>query len=358
MIQWNLQQFAGEKTEKPTPQKLLEARRKGQVAKSPELASAMVVLGAVLTMKLLAGFYIDNLIHYMQVGFSQNLSLSLTDGNARNLFMSVLLFAAKISLPVVGVVFVVGFAASWLQVGGIFTVEPITPKLEKLNPITGFKRIFSQRTLVELIKSLIKITMIGYLVYNEIIGELGRMSDLIRMETAGIMATIGDIAYAVLWKSALLLLLLALFDTLYQRYDHEKSLRMSKEEIKEEYKRTEGNPTIKGKIKERQRAMAMRRMMQEVPKADVIITNPTHYAIAIQYDAESMEAPVVLAKGVDELAQRIKQIARENGVILVENKPLAQTLYRMVEIGAAIPQELFQAVAEVLAYVYKLKRKV
>lgn len=358
MIQWNLQQFAGEKTERPTPRKLQEARRKGQIARSPELASAMIVLGAVLTLKLLAGFYIDNLTNFMQISFSQNFSLALTDGNARQLFVSVLLFVGKMSLPIVGVVFVIGFAASFLQVGGILTMEPITPKLEKLNPISGFKRIFSQRTLVELIKSLIKVSMIGYIVYNEITGKMGRLSDLMRMETADIVSVIGDIAFSILWKSALLLLVLALFDYLYQRYDHEKSLRMSKEEIKEEYKKTEGNPTIKGKIKERQRAMAMRRMMQDVPKADVVITNPTHFAIAIQYDAQHMDAPIVLAKGMDELAQRIKQIARENRVTLVENKPLAQTLYRSVEIGGAIPQELFQAVAEVLAYVYRLKRKV
>lgn len=358
MIQWNLQQFAGEKTEKPTPRKLQEARRKGQIARSPELASAMIVLGAVLTLKLLAGFYMDNLTNYMQISFSQNLSLALTDGNVRQLFVSVLLFVGKMSLPVVGVAFITGFTASYLQVGGIFTMEPIMPKLEKLNPISGFKRIFSQRTVVELIKSLIKVSMIGYIVYIEITGEIGRLSDLMRMETADIVSVIGDIAFSILWKSALLLLALALFDYFYQRYDHEKSLRMSKEEIKEEYKKTEGNPMIKGKIKERQRAMAMRRMMQDVPKADVVITNPTHFAIAIRYDADRMDAPIVLAKGIDELAQRIKQIARENEVVLVENKPLAQTLYRSVDIGGAIPQELFQAVAEVLAYVYRLKRKV
>lgn len=358
MIRWNLQQFAGEKTEKPTPRKLQEARKKGQIPRSPELASALVILGAVLTLKVLGGYYIDNFKGYLKLSLSQNLSFVLTEGNVRDLFMSAAWFTAKLTLPIAGVVFVFGFFASYLQVGGLFTLEPITPKLEKLNPIEGFKRIFSQRTLIELAKSLLKVTAVGYVVYQTIMGQLGQMADLTRVDVPGILSIIGGITFSILWKSALILLTLAIFDYLYQRYDTMKSLRMSKDDIKEEYKKTEGNPTIKGKIKERQRAMAMRRMMQDVPRADVVITNPTHFAIAIQYDAQQMDAPVVLAKGMDDLAQRIKQVARDNAIVLVENKPLAQTLYRTVEIGGAIPQELFQAVAEVLAYVYRLKRKV
>lgn len=358
MIRWNLQQFAGEKTEKPTPRKLQEARKKGQIPRSPELSSALILLGSVLVIKLMSGFYIDNLLTYLKVSFTTNLSLLLTEGNSNRLFTDVLLETAKLTLPIIAVVFAVGFLAVYLQVGGIFTVEPVKPKLEKINPLAGFKRIFSQRTLVELLKSLIKVTLLGYIVYDEIMNKIVHISNLTRKETPDMLGVVGSITFAVLWKSALLLLALAIFDFFYQRYDHQRSLRMSKEEIKEEFKKTEGNPTIKGKIRERQRAMAMRRMMQEVPKADVVITNPTHFAVALQYDGDRMEAPVVLAKGIDEVAQRIKQIARENGVVLVENKSLAQTLYRTVEIGGTIPQELFQAVAEVLAYVYRLKRKV
>lgn len=358
MIQWNLQQFAGEKTEKPTPRKLQEARRKGQVPRSPELSSALILLGSILAIKMMGGFYITNLLDYLKNSFTKNLSVNLTEGSTSRLFWDQMLVTAEFTLPILGAVFVIGFVAAYLQVGGMFTVEPIVPKLEKLNPIQGFQRIFSQRTLVELLKSLIKVGLVGYVAYSSIVGEIVRFSNLTRMEVPGILAAVGSITFSVFWKCSLLLLVLAIFDMLYQRYDHEKSLRMSKDELKEEYKKTEGNPTIKGKIKERQRAMAMRRMMQDVPKADVVITNPTHFAIAIQYDGEQMEAPLVLAKGVDEIAQRIKQVAKDNGVILVENRPLAQTIYRTVEIGQAIPQELFQAVAEVLAYVYRLKRKV
>ncbi|WP_018132545.1 flagellar biosynthesis protein FlhB [Effusibacillus pohliae] len=358
MIRWNLQQFAGEKTEKPTPRKLQEARKKGQIPKSPELSSALILLGSILALKLMGGFYIDNLLGYLKTSFTTNLFFSLTEGNAHQLFLDSLLMTARLALPILGVVFAVGFLAVFLQVGGVFTLEPITPKLEKLNPLQGLQRIFSQRSLIELLKSLLKVGLIGYLAYGTIAGEIGQLSNLTRMDIRGILAVVGDMMFAVLWKCAFLLLVLAVFDYLYQRYEHERSLRMSKQELKEEFKKTEGNPTIKSKIKERQRALAMRRMMHDVPKADVVITNPTHFAVAIQYDGERMEAPVVLAKGTDELAQRIKQVARENGVTLVENKPLAQTLYKTVEIGEMIPQELFQAVAEVLAYVYRLKRKV
>ncbi|MFC4768801.1 flagellar biosynthesis protein FlhB [Effusibacillus consociatus] len=358
MIQWNLQQFAGEKTEKPTPRKMQEARTKGQIPRSVELPSALILLGTILLIKLMGGFYIENLLGYLKHSFTTNLSFFLTEANTTRLFWDVLLVTALFVLPVLGVVLVVGFFAVYLQVGGIFTVEPITPKWEKLNPIEGLKRIFSQRTLIELLKSLLKVGLVGYIAYDSIMGELVRFSNLTRMEAAGILQVVGEITFAIFWKCALLLLALAIFDYFYQKYDHERSLRMSKEEVKEEFKKTEGNPTIKGKIKERQRAMAMRRMMQDVPKADVVITNPTHYAIAIQYAGDKMDAPIVVAKGVDEIAQRIRRIARENNVVLVENKPLAQTLYKTAEIGDTIPQELFQAVAEVLAYVYRLKRKV
>ncbi|GAX90539.1 flagellar biosynthesis protein FlhB [Effusibacillus lacus] len=358
MIKWNLQQFAGEKTEKPTPRRLQEARKKGQVPRSPELQSALILLGSILIIKMMSGFYIDNFLSYMKHSLTANLTLQLTEGNAGRLFADMGLVSVKFTLPIVAIVFVIGFMTAYLQVGSHFTVEPIIPKLEKMDPIQGVKRIFALRTLVELAKSIIKILLVGYLVYDSIVSEIGSLSNLSRMDIPSILSVVGGITFEILWKSALLLLVLAIFDFFYQRYDHERSLRMSKEDIKDEFKKTEGNPTIKGKIKERQRAMAMRRMMQEVPKADVVITNPTHFAVAIQYDGDKMEAPVVIAKGTDDLAQRIKQIAKENGVVLVENKPLAQTLYKTVEIGETIPQELFQAVAEVLAYVYRLKRKV
>lgn len=358
MIKWDLQQFAGEKTEKPTPRKLQDARQKGQVPRSPDLASALILLGSLLAIKLLGGFYISNFSLLLQANFSEKMYYSLTGENVHMLFQDIFIEVAKLCLPIIGVVFVIGFFANYLQVGSIFSVEPITPKLSKLNPIEGFKRIFSQRTLVELVKSLLKVALIGYVVYATISAEVPNLSGLMRMEIPDILARLGDVTFSVLWKSILVMLVLALFDYLYQRYDHTRSLRMSKDDLKEEYKKTEGDPTIKGKIKERQRAMAMRRMMQDVPKADVVITNPTHFAIALRYDASNMEAPVILAKGMDEVAQRIKQVARENGVTLVENRPLAQTLFRTTEIGGTVPAELFQAVAEVLAYVYRLKRKV
>ncbi|BCJ85277.1 flagellar biosynthesis protein FlhB [Effusibacillus dendaii] len=358
MIRWDLQQFAGEKTEKPTPKRLQDARKKGQIPRSPELSSAVILLSAILLLKMMSGFYITNLTDFTKNSLTTDLMMWLTEGNTHRLFLNLMLVTAKLVLPILAVVLIVGFLAVYLQVGGIFTIEPITPKFEKINPIAGFKRIFSVRTLAELAKSLMKVVLIGYVVYDTVTQQIRSFSNLTRLEPGGILAAIGDTTYTIIWKCALLMLVLAVFDYFFQRYDHERSLRMSKEDIKEEFKKSEGNPLIKGKIKERQRAMAMRRMMQDVPKADVVITNPTHFAVAVQYDGDRMEAPIVLAKGIDEVAQRIKQTAREHGVLLVENRPLAQTLYRTVDIGQQIPEDLFQAVAEVLAYVYRLKRKV
>jgi flagellar biosynthetic protein FlhB len=262
----------------------------------------------------------------------------------------------KTALPVMMIIAIISLAANLLQVGFVFSFEPLMPQLDRINPISGFQRLFSLRSLVELVKSLCKIAIIGYFVYRFIAREIVQVPQLISADLADSLRVSSGLIVDLALEIGAVILVLAALDYFYQWWEHTKSLKMSKQEVKEEFKQTEGNPQIKGKIKERQRAMAMRRMMQEVPKATAVITNPTHFAVAIRYD-KSMSAPEVVAKGQDFLAERIKQVARENRVTVVENKPLARALYATVEVGETIPQELYQAVAEVLAYVFRLKRR-
>ncbi|MGZ4133586.1 MAG: flagellar biosynthesis protein FlhB [Tumebacillaceae bacterium] len=350
--------FNGEKTEKATPRKRDDARQKGQVAKSQEFGQVATLFAGVLTLKLLSGTYFSQMLDLFQKQLTNGLSYDLTQKSLIPLFMQVCMILMKLILPVAGVILVVGVFASYMQVGTLFTLKPLMPDLSKINPLQGFKRIFSLRTVVELIKSLLKMALISYLIYSSLMGDWERVSQLGQMSPGDMVTVVGGLVYSIFWKVGLGMFAIALFDFLYQRFDFEKSLRMSKQEIKEEYKQSEGSPEVKGKIKERQRAMAMRRMMASVPQADVVITNPTHFAIALKYDPDKMESPQVIAKGIDEVAQRIKKVAKDNNVVMVENRPLAQTLYKTVEIGEGIPGDLFQAVAEVLAYVYRLKGKV
>lgn len=211
------------------------------------------------------------------------------------------------------------------------------------------------RSLFQFVKTLFKLLIIGYLVYSTIWGYRGSLSALGHISVEDMFHFTAQLTMNLGFKIAAALIVLAVLDYMYQRYEHEKNLKMSKQDIKDEYKKMEGDPLIKGKIRERQRRMALQRMMQEVPKADVIITNPTHFAVALKYDGSKMDAPQVIAKGQDYVALRIKEIAKEHGVITMENKPLARALFQRTEIGETIPADLFQAVAEVLAYVYRIK---
>ncbi|ARU62471.1 flagellar biosynthesis protein FlhB [Tumebacillus avium] len=358
MICLDLQLFAGEKTEKATPKKRQDARQKGQVARSQEFGQAIVLLIGLFCLKLMSGTFLTELVEQFRVRLSGGLSYQLSEQTIAPLFLDLTLTVAMLVLPIGGAVMVIGGFVAYFQVGSLFTMKPLMPDIKKIDPIQGFKRMFSMRTFVELLKSLLKMTIVSVIVYLELMSDWKRVSQLGSMEVLDMLSVVGSLAFDIFWKVGVAILVLAIFDLFYQRFDFEKNLRMSKQEVKEEYKQTEGSPEIKGKIKERQRQMAMRRMMADVPQADVVITNPTHYAIAIKYDAEKMEAPQVVAKGIDETAQRIKKVAKEANVVMVENRPLAQTLYKTVEIGESVPGELFQAVAEVLAYVYRLKGKV
>ncbi|MFD2212836.1 flagellar biosynthesis protein FlhB [Metabacillus endolithicus] len=355
LLRLDLQFFAGEKTEKATPRKKQDARKKGQVAKSADVNTAISLLAIFLSFLFIGAFMRDRILLMMRGTFQDYLLIELSDQNVHDLFITLAYQSAIILAPVMGVALVAGILANYLQVGFLFSTEAIQMKLNKLDPIQGFKRIYSMRAIVELLKSLLKITFVGFVTFSVLWLDIENVLRLSHMTVEQSLIYIATLTVKMGLFASAALLLLSLLDYLYQRYDYEKNLKMSKQDIKDEYKKSEGDPLIKSKIKQRQREMAMRRMMQDVPNADVVITNPTHYAIALKYDETKMDAPFVVAMGVDLVAQKIKEVAKANDVVMVENRPLARALYAQVDIGQAIPDEFFQAVAEIIAYVYQAK---
>lgn len=358
LLKLDLQFFSGEKTEKATPKKREDARKKGQSAKSQDINTAVVLL-AVFLFLLFAGSYLKKgIFSLFKSSFQDFLLMDVTEGNLQIIFLRILMELALYLGPIMLVAVIAGVAANLFQVGFMFTAEAIQPKLDKINPLSGFKRIFSMRAIVELLKSILKIGFIGIVTFTVLWKRMDEILVLSQKPVAVALMTLGSLTVQMGLFASGALLFLAVLDFLYQKYDFEKNIRMSKQDIKDEYKNSEGDPQIKSRIKQRQREMAMRRMMQEVPKADVVITNPTHFAIAIKYDEVKSDAPFVVAKGVDFTAQKIKLIAKENDVVTIENRPLARALYSQTDIGDTIPEEFFKAVAEILAFVYRAKNKI
>lgn len=357
-MKMNLQYFAGEKTEKATPRKRQDSRKKGHVAKSNELPSAIIFFMMFILFFLLGSFLANRFILLYQKVLNQYLLWEATPANVNLIFIEFTNDLFWVVTPIFAISLIGGIAGNLVQVGFLMTGEPLKVNLNKLNPIEGAKRIFSVRAFVELLKSLLKISLISYIAFSVIWDKKDGLLELHHYELIEILKFTGSLLLEMGIKTSLLLIILSILDYIYQKYDYEKNIRMSKQDIKDEYKKTEGDPLIKAKIKERQRQMAMRRMMHSIPEADVVITNPTHFAIAVSYKAGDMDAPVVVAKGMDYVALKIKEVAAEHGISTVENKWLARTLYYQVEIGHPIPEELYQAVAEVLAYVYRLKGNV
>ena len=351
---FDLQRFAGgEKTEEPTAKKRADARKKGQVGRSQELNTAFVLLVGFFTLKLLWDSIYLSIASYTTYVFT-NLNQSVDTENIIHIFIGIIVVLAKTTFPVMFAIMLIGLAINFFQVGLTFNTESIEFKLDKLNPINGFGRIFSKRSLVELAKSFFKILVIGFFLYRFIHEQILAMPQFMFFDLTTSLALVAEIIFQMAFIVIGVIMIMALMDYGYQKWQTTQDLKMTKQEVKDEMKQSEGDPQIKGKIRQKQRQMAMARMMKEVPKADVIVTNPTHYAIALSYQ-QGMSAPLVVAKGQDLVAQRIKEIAREARVPIIENKPLARAIYAAVQIGDAIPQELYQAVAEVLAYVYRLK---
>ncbi|MGI6113224.1 MAG: flagellar biosynthesis protein FlhB [Mahellales bacterium] len=354
-----MQLFADEeKTEPATPKKRKEVREKGQVAKSNEVNSVIILVLGFLALRLFIGNMATEIFGFSrQILTTQEVDNEVfTVDGIHNLMLDVVITTVKICIPVFLAILIGGLAANYLQVGFLFSLKPLTPNLNRINPIEGAKRIFSKRALIELVKSLAKVGIVSYVGYSELREQFSNIPLLLELDLRNSVIIIGQGIFMVVMKISMALMAIAAFDYFFQRRDFEKNIRMSKYELKQELKQTEGDPLIRGRIKDRQREIARRRMMQAVPTADVVITNPVHYAVALKYEQDKNEAPVVVAKGQGYIALKIKEVAALNRVHIVENKPLARSLYSMVAIGQEIPQELYQAVAEILAYVYSLKR--
>ena len=362
----DLQWFAkdgpgGEKTEPATAKKLKDAREEGKVAKSKELTAAFDLIVLFLVLKIFVAFLGERFILVFQQNYQMIpdfVSMNAKDVSGQaisNLISNTLTQILIACFPFFAFGFVITIVISIYQVGWKVTTKPMQPKLDKFNPLQGFKRIFSKDSIFELLKAILKIALIIYIAYASIKDEAANIFILYEISLMQAIMLCGSIIINTGLKISIAYLIIGLADFIYQKYKFNEEMKMTKQEVKDEFKNTEGNPEIKGRQRQRMREVSQRRMMQDVPKADVVITNPTHYAVAIKYDAQTAKAPIVLAKGEDYLAQKIKETAKENHVEIVENKPLARMLYANVEIGEEIPPELYQAVAEVLAMVYNMK---
>ncbi|MFQ5508687.1 MAG: flagellar biosynthesis protein FlhB [Leptospirillia bacterium] len=345
-----------EKTEAATPKRREDARKKGQVGKSRELPMAAGLLAA-------GGFFwvggptmLGKLADLMKIHFSGLIRADLSIQSFHSLFTSTAETALLIMLPLLAVMVVSGVLSNIVQTGPLISLTPLAPKFSKISPMQGIKRMFSATTLMELLKSIFKLLVIAGTVYYVVNGEMARVPSLTGMEVARLVPYIGGLALEMALATGLVLLMLALIDLGFQRFDHEKKIRMTKDEIRREMKEMEGDPMVRARIRSVQREAARKRMMAEVPEADVVVTNPTHLAVALKYESASMAAPRVVAKGAGFVARKIKELAAEHGVPVMEDKPLARALYKGVEVGQEVPYNLYQAVAEVLAFVYRLNR--
>ncbi|MDF2557288.1 MAG: flagellar biosynthesis protein FlhB [Bacillales bacterium] len=344
--------MSGEKTEKATPHKRKEARDKGQVAKSNEVSTALTLLFSFFCLMIGGKSFVEGCFNIYRKCFQEYLLWDVSVSNTQVIYEQLLLESAKLIAPIFAVTIAAGLISNIGQVGFMFNTELLKMDFGKINPIQGAKNIFSFRAVAELIKSVLKILITSLVAFLVIWNKKTVLFTLGQKNIWDAAGFIGSLILQIGISVSASLVVIAAADYAYQRFEYEKKLRMSKQEIKEEFKKMDGDPFIKGKRKAKQREIAMKRMMQDVPKADVIITNPTHFAVAVRYDFNTMDAPVVIAKGQDHVALKIKEVAKQHKIMTVENKPLARALFASVEIGDSIPEELFNAVGEILAYVY------
>lgn len=348
--------MAGEKTEKATPKRKQDERKKGNVFQSKEIVTVASLLILFTAFKALAPMIATQITGGITRFWTLSETMTLlTVENGNALFVQSLIIYGICTLPLLFASILVAVVFTFAQTKMMVNAKSMEFKLSRLNPLKGLKKLVSMRGLVELLKAMIKISVLGYIIYDIFVKYLPRFPLLFDMEPFQAFVFLGEITTSMVNTAVVIFAFLAVADYVYQWWDYEKNLRMSKQEIKEEYKQTEGDPQVKGKIKEKQRQIAMSRMMQNVPTADVVVRNPTHYAVAIKYDSQKNRAPVVVAKGMDDLALRIVKVAEEAGVTITENVPLARGLYAEVELDREIPDSFYQPVAEVLAFVYNLK---
>ena len=345
--------FQDQRTEKPTHRRREKARDKGQVSHSTELTAALVIIGAVLALKALYPYFMSR-TEGMAGRYLGNVLPLETPSEAQAIATGAVIKFFEILSPFFLAVVGLALAANYAQVGFLFSTQPIAMSLDRINPISGAKRLFSMRSLMMVVISSAKAVLVGLVFYYSIKGSVDKYFALGDCHVREIMSFMVRELFTVCMRAGLVLLALGFADYAYQKREYTKSLMMTKQEVKEESKEVEGSPLIKSRIRSAQRALARRRMMAAVPKADVVVTNPTHIAVALKYDGESMAAPTVVAKGKRLVAERIKEIATSHGIPIFENKPLAHSLYELVEVGSEIPAGLYKAVAEVLSYVYRL----
>ena len=344
-----------EKTEKPTSKRRGQARKKGNVARSSELPAAVGLIGCVLFLMLAGGGIAQKVIETYMHFFSKVGQTSLTQEGIFNLLMSVFGKIFYIIGPLLICLALMALIINFVQVGFLFNTQALKPKLSKFNPIKGMKKLFSPKSLVNMLRNVVKLAIITLVAWNTIKGEWEKVLPMVGADPWTIAMHLGNVTLRIGLNTGIALLILALLDYAYEKYKHEKGLKMSKQEVKDERKQAEGDPKVKRKIRQKQMEMARMRMMAAVPEADVVITNPEHLAVALQYDNDNMSAPTVIAKGANHIAFKIREIARRHGVTIMEDKPLAQALYAAVEVNDQIPESLYKAVAEILAHVYRQK---
>ncbi len=346
-----------ERTEDASPKKKREAREKGNVAKSTEVNSVLVLLTGIIIIRIMA----STNFNLLAGGFADSFRLAanpvMTPEYFVGLFRHFVIIFFKVALPICIGIMTVGLLANIMQIGFLLTTKPLEPKLEKINPLSGLQRMFGLRSIVEAVKSILKMSVIALVAYMTISGEFDKIMTLNSASIGGFWLFLLLTGFKIVIRVAMILVIIAILDYSYQFYEHNKKLKMTKQEVKEERKQMDGDPQVKARIRSLQREMARRRMMEEVPKATVVVTNPTHLAIAIRYEPAEMETPLVIAKGKMVIAEKIKEKAKDAGIPVVEDKPLARAMFDQVEPGDEIPYEFFNAVAEILAYVYKLKGK-
>lgn len=322
-----------------------------------EVNSFAVLLAGAIALSFLGGYIGTGLLTLFDHIFRNLFTLGFSNNSLQPLYTAIAVRFTMIFAPLALLLALAALGGNLLQIGFVFSVDPITPKLEKISPLKGFKRILSKSTLMELLKSFIKIGSVGLVAFITIRGELENYFPLVDASLFALVEAIRDSILLVMIRVILVLAIIALLDFSFQRRRHEEKLKMTKQEVRQEYKETEGDPLVKSRVRSIAKQLAMSRMMQDVPDADVVVTNPTRLAVAISYKEDVMQSPVVVAKGAEKMAARIRETARNHDVPIVENKPLAQLLYRQVEIGDSIPSRLYEAVAEVLAYVYMLRKQ-
>lgn len=346
------------KTEQPTGKKLHEELRKSPPPQSRDLTSTVTLLASVLSIYFLGSFMFRNILDGSRTILSSMGTYQITEVSVYNLMLKQMGTIGLILGPYLLVVLVAGIAVNFAQGGIVYSTEKLKCNFGKLNPLNGMTRFFNKDSVVEIAKSLLKISIVGYISYRAIRNHEEALSYISDKDVSEIFTFVGKLAFKIIVNCCEVLLVLAFLDLAFVKWSYLQNMRMTKEEVKQEHKETEGDQQVKGRIRRLQYEQSRRRMLQIIPTADVVITNPTHFAVALKYDREKMAAPVVIAKGADHLAQRIKQIARDNRVMLVENRFLARELYATVKEGHEVPESLYTAVAEVLAYVFSLKGKI